>query len=495
MSEPHPLPPDLNIAPEDWQQIPASVRAVLLSLYHLLQAQQIQLEKLAQLEQEVAQLREQLSRNSGNSSQPPSSDAPDQKPPQAESKPHRQRRKRGGQAGHRGHQRIVFPVEQVDRIETCKPSACQDCGGALVGDDPDPYRYQTVEIPPPKADVTEYQVHRLRCPDCGAQTRGSLPPEAQASQFGVNLSTWIVMLMGVYRLSKRQVVDLLATTYGVRMSPGSVVNIQNRASQALARVVDEAYEAVKTQPARYIDDTGWQQGDEARKSYLWVVVTPLVVVFQIVASRAGQVAQDLLGQDSSGATISDRASSFNWLNGRVWQVCWAHLLRDFQKILERGGSSFQVGETLRIQAEYLLMYWGRVRDGTLSHEAFLADLPGIQTAIHQALVEGSLCDHSQTAETCRRLLAVEDALYTFTTHPQVEPTNNAAERALRPAVIWRKTSYGTQSQAGSRFVERILTVVASCRQQERNSFEFVRDAFLAQRSGSTPPSLLTHPLT
>jgi transposase len=215
----------------------------------------------------------------------------------------------------------------------------------------------------------------------------------------------------------------------------------------------------------------------------------------LVASRAGQVARDLLGEDSTRAAISDRASYFSWLNGRVWQVCWAHLLRDFQKILERGGSSFRVDETLRIQAKYLLMCWGRVRDGTLSHEAFLADLPGIQTAIHQALVEGSSCDHVKTAETCRRLLAVEDALYTFTTHSQVEPTNNAAERALRPAVIWRKTSYGTQSEAVSRFVERILTVVASCRQQERNSFEFVRDAFLAQRSGSTPPSLLTDPLT
>jgi transposase len=388
----------------------------------------------------------------------------------------------------------LVPPEQVDQVVVCKPTMCQDCGRPLCGDDPEPYRYQTVEIPPPRAEVTEYQVHRLSCPDCGTVNRGELPVEAAVSQFGVNLSAWIILLLGVYRLSKRQVVSLLETTYGIQMSPGSVVNIQKRASQALAEPVAAAYEAVKTQAARYIDDTGWKQGDQTHKSYLWVVVTPLVSVFHIVMSRAGQVAKDLLGEDSAGAAISDRASSFNWLKGRVWQVCWAHLLRDFQKILERGGASFVIGESLRIQTEYLLMCWGRVRDGTLSHDDFLAELPDIQAAVHQALLDGCACDHPKTAETCRRLLAVEDALWTFATHDDVEPTNNTAERALRHAVIWRKTSYGTQSEHGSRFVERILTIVASCRQQDRNPFEFVREALYAQRHGEPAPTLVADPL-
>jgi transposase len=473
-------PTDLEITPEDWQQTPASAQALLLRLHT----------QVGALTQEVAQLREQLDRNSRNSSQPPSSDPPAQKAPQKRATSTTKGRKRGGQPGHKGHHRLLIPSEQVNQVVVCKPNHCGDCGRALVGDDSAPYRYQTVEIPTAQKDVTEFQVHRLPCPDCGAETRGSLPAEAAASQFGVNLSTWLVLLMGVYRLSKRQVVDLLALTYGVHLSPGTVVNIQNRASQALAPLVEEAYEAVKTQPARYIDDTSWQQGDIERKSYLWVVVTPLLTVFHIVASRAGQVARDLLDEESTGATISDRASSFSWLKGRVWQVCWAHLRRDFQKILERGGASFAIGETLRIQADYLLMCWGRVRDGTLSHEAFLSELPTIQNAVHQALCAGSQCEHPKTAATCRRLLAVEDALWTFATHPDVEPTNNAAERALRPAVIWRKTSYGTQSEAGSRFVERILTVVTSARQQGRNPFELVRDAIQAQRSGTAPPSLL-----
>jgi transposase len=148
-----------------------------------------------------------------------------------------------------------------------------------------------------------------------------------------------------------------------------------------------------------------------------------------------------------------------------------------------------------IQAEYLLMSWGRVRDGTLSHDAFLAELPHLQAAVHQALLDGYACDHPKTAETCRRLLAVEDALWTFAAYDDVEPTNNTAERALRHAVIWRKTSYGTQSEHGSRFVERILTVVATCRQQDRNPFEFVRDALYAQQHGEPAPALFPNPLS
>lgn len=193
--------------------------------------------------------------------------------------------------------------------------------------------------------------------------------------------------------------------------------------------------------------------------------------------------------------ISDRYSAYTWLKDKVWQICWAHLLRDFQKILERGGASYTVGEHLRIQGEYLLVLWSRVRDGTLSHTDFLAQLPAIQQAVHQGLTEGVACDHPKTAETCRRILDVDAALWTFATHPDVEPTNNTAERALRHPVIWRRTSYGTQSEAGSRFVERILTVVATCHQQGRNPLDFVRQAVCAQRSGQPAPSLLPDTLS
>lgn len=479
MNEMPTLTPELQIPAEDWEQTPASVQGVVLELMRQIQ----------QIQNEVADLKERLNSNSRNSSQPPSSDRPDQESPKDEVTVPDKKRRRGGQPGHKGHRRELLPVEEVDEIKTYKPSHCEECGVALTGEDPDPYRYQQVELPPVKSHCTEYQVHTLTC-SCGAVNRGELPPEVAASMFGPNLTGLIAILMGVFRLSKRKVVALLETCYGITMSPGSVVNLQNGVSAALAEPVEEARTAVQTQAARNIDETGWRQGDQDKKGWLWVVVTPLVVVFTIVLSRASQVAKDLLDPESDGAVTSDRYSGYSWLKNRLWQVCWAHLLRDFQKILERGGDSYRVGENLHIQGEYLLVMWSRVRDGTLAYEDFLRELPTIQQAVRHWLTEGTTCDHSKTAGTCQRILSVEASLWTFATQPGVEPTNNVAERALRHPVIWRRTSYGTQSKAGSRFVERILTVVGTCSQQGRNPLDFVREAIYAYRSGQPIPSLL-----
>jgi len=478
MSEKFELPPELSIPAEDWEQTPASVQAVVLMLWQQVQAQ----------EARIAELEEQLNRNSRNSSQPPSSDPPDQQKPQSKEK--KTRRKRGGQSGHKGHRRELVPVEEVDELVECKPTHCAGCGAEIEGEDLEPYRYQQIELPPVKPHVTEYRVSSLTCPCCGEVSKGELPPEVAASMFGPHLTALIVILMGVFRLSKRKVVLLLKECFGVELSPGSVVNLQNAASEALVEPVEEAYAYVEAQPARNIDETGWRQGDQDKKGWLWVVVTPLVTVFEVALSRAGQVAKDLLGQDSDGVVGSDRYSAYTWLKHRKWQVCWAHLLRDFQKILERGGVSYTIGENLRIQGEYLLMMWARVRDGTLSYEDFLAELPAIQEAVRQWLTEGAACDHSKTAKTCRNILQLDAALWTFAYYEYVEPTNNSAERALRHAVIWRRTSYGTQSDAGSRFVERILTTVETCRQQDVNPLDFVRQAVMAHRSGQPAPSLL-----
>lgn len=481
MSERNEAPAELAIPAEEWEQAPASMRVAILALWQ-------QVQEIEKLKAKIAELEEQINRNSRNSSQPPSSDRPDQQEPKPKEK--KTRRKRGGQPGHKGYQRKLIPVEEVDELVICKPMNCAGCGAELEGEDLEPYRYQQTELPPVKPHVTEYQVSKLRCPCCGEVTQGELPPEAAASMFGPNLTALIVILMGVFRLSKRKVTVLLKEGFDVDISPGSVVNLQNVASEALAEPVEEAHAYVEAQPARNIDETGWKQGDQAKKAWLWVVVTPLVTVFEIALSRAGQVAKDLLGEDSDGAVGSDRYSGYSWLKKRKWQVCWSHLLRDFQKILERGGASYTIGENLRLQGEYLLMMWAWVRDGTLSYEDFLAELPAIQTAVRHWLTEGIACDHAKTAKTCRNILQLDTALWTFAYHEHVEPTNNRAERALRHAVIWRRTSFGTQSAAGSRFVARILTTVETCRQQDMNPLDFVRRAIIAHRSGQSAPSLL-----
>lgn len=444
-------------------------------------------QQVEQLKEQMADLREQVNRNSKNSSQPPSSDGPGK---QVDKKKTRSRKKRGGQKGHEGHRRELIPIEEVNEIVPHKPEQCAGCGTKLEGEDPEPYRYQVSELPPVKPHVTEHQVHKIICPCCGEENRGELPPEVGISQFGPNLVALIVLLMGVYRLSKRQVKSLLKDCFGIDMSASSVINQQNAVSKALKTPVTEACTYVQEQAVKNVDETGWYQQDQEKKGWLWVVVTPMVTVFKVAKSRAGKIAKELLGEDSRGIVGSDRYSAYSWLANILRQICWAHLLRDFQKILERGGASAVVGGYLRQEGEDLLALWARVRDGPLPHADFLAKLPSIQNHIRLWLTVGAACSHAKTSRTCRRILKIETALWTFTTHPDVEPTNNSAERALRKAVIWRRISYGTQSDAGSRFVERILTVVETCRQQDRNPLEYLRYTVVAHRTGQPVPSLL-----
>jgi len=479
MSDDLQLPPDLPIPPEDWTQTPVSVKAVLLLLY----------EEVQTLKQEVADLKEQLNLNSGNSSKPPSSDKPGKKEKRRKLG---SGKKRGGQPGHKGRTRKLLPAEQVDEFVIHKPVCCQVCGALLLGDDPHPHRHQVTEIRRIETRVTEHQVHTVECLHCGADNRGQLPNEVASSQFGETLVGLIGLLMGVYRLSKRQVPQILGDLGGPTISVGSVVNQQKVVSAALAEPVRAAGEIVQEQPVRYIDETGWKQHHQECSSYLWTVVTNAGTVFRIAASRSGQIARDLLGASESNYAVSDRYSAYNSLPKERHQTCWAHLLRHWQRIAGRDRDSRRVGLNLVIYTEYLLYRWGRVRDGTMAREEFLVEVPALQEKIRHWLEVGACCSHPKTAKTCRQLLRQESILWTFTQHEGIEPTNNAAERALRHAVIWRKLCHGTQSEAGSRFVERILTVVETRRQQGQNPLDFIRDAIAAHRRGMPAPSLISN---
>lgn len=469
-------PPESAITLEDWHHTPRRVQVRIGELCT----------EIKQLRETVEQLQEIVNRNSQNSSQPPSQDRPDQKPVKEPSGP---LHKRGGQPGHRGHHRAL--VDDVDEVVVHKPTSCARCGALLLGDDPAPYRHQVTDLPIVKPKVIEHQIHSIDCPCCGQRNRGELPPEVASSWFGPNVISLVGLLMGCYRLSKRQVTQLLAECFDITMAASTVVNQQQVISQALANPVAELEPAVRNESVCNIDETSWRQVGAAKRSWLWTVVTAHFTLFRIAPSRSSQIAKDLLGETYGGVAGTDRCSSYTWLEQR--QLCWSHLVRDFQKILERGGDSHRIGWYLKCQAEYLLMRWARVRDGTLDYFTVLAEFPAIQTQIRCGLTTGLTVTSSRTAETCRRLLVAEPDLWRFASVPGLEPTNNSAERALRHPVLWRRTSHGTQSDLGSRFVERILTVVETCRQQQRPVFAFLRDALMAYHTGQPAPSLLpTH---
>jgi transposase len=378
----------------------------------------------------------------------------------------------------------VLP-EQVKQVIPLKPLACRKCGHGLHGEDAQPRRHQVAEVPPIQPDVTEYQLHRLTCTACGTRTSASLPDGVPAGAFGPRLQAVLAVLAGAYRLGKRPIRQLAHDLFGLSISTGMVAKLERSTAEALARPMAELEERVRTQPAN-VDETSWR---EARhRAWLWVVVTPLVTIFRIAGSRSGQVIRELLGSGHRQMVTSDRWKAYNQFRRR--QLCWSHLRRDFQAMIDRQNGGEAIGRRLLDLSDRMFGWWHRVRDGTLCRSSFQVYISGLRAKVFGALTNGAACKCTKTAATCRDLITHERKLWSFVWREGIEPTNNAAEQALRHAVMWRKTSYGTDSEAGSHFVESILTIVATCRQQGRDVLAYLTECCQAQRSGASVPSLL-----
>jgi transposase len=188
--------------------------------------------------------------------------------------------------------------------------------------------------------------------------------------------------------------------------------------------------------------------------------------------------------------VTDRWSAYTWYPTWRRQLCWAHLLRDIAAMLERGGRSQEIGEALRTHAHQMFHWWHRVREGTLAHATFGTYMRRVRQEVEGLLEAGQTCGVPKTEGVCREILKRRQALWTFVRHADVEPTNNAAERAIRPGVLWRKGSFGTQSAEGSRFVETIMTVVATLKQQHRHVLAYLTAVCEAALHADPAPSLL-----
>jgi transposase len=472
------VPKPAEIPEEEWQQMSPATQAFIGQL----------VERTRQLEAHMRALQEQLGQNSHNSSRPPSSDRPEPAKKKQPDKLTKSQRKRGGQPGHQHHARPLKPIEQVNKVVPIKPDQCRHCGAALKGEDPQPYRHQVTEIPPLEPVVIEYQLATLTCEQCGQTTRAGLPLGVPERVFGPRLQSIGSLLSGVYRLSRRQVEALMADIFRVELALGSLKNLEEDTSEAVAQPVVSAQAYVQAQAQANLDETGWFQ--ENKPAWLWVAVTTWVTIFVIRFSRGGKVARELLGETFPGIVNCDRWSAYNWLHPSRRQLCWAHLLRDFLAFVERGGTSAAIGQTLLTEAELMFAWWYKLRQGDINRDLFQEIMQPIQAEISRLLDQGTTCEHAKTAATCTHILKRQAALWTFIEVTGIEPTNNAAERAIRTGVIWRKTSLGTQSQAGSLFVERMLTVSATLKQQNRNVLDYLTAVCIACLSNQPAPSLL-----
>jgi transposase len=467
-----PVTPPIPV--ELWNSIRPEAQAAILALIAIHEA------RIAQLEARVKELEARLNLNSSNSSKPPSSDgfhvkrAPPRKP---------SGKKKGGQPGHPKHSRPLLSPNQIVELRF---DACGGCGAPLSGDDPAPLIHQIVEIPPPRPEVTEYRRHRLCCPQCSRVNCPPLPAQARGG-YGPGVQAIAALLSGGYRLGKRGVSRLLGDLFGVPISPAAVCKLQHQTAAALETIVAEAHAHVVGRNAN-VDETSWE---ENRKTiWLWTAVAQWVTVFLLRPSRARVVLGELI-PGPLGVLTTDRLSVYDHLDKDKHQVCWSHLRRDFQALIDRKDEGSPIGEGLLGCADKLFENWKRVRDGTLSREVFRdGPLAEIRTAFDALVAQGPDCVSQKVRYVCYELSQLGNSLWRFAWIEGVEPTNNAAERALRHAVCWRKMSYGTDTAFGSRFVERILTVIESCRQQGRHLLSYLLETIHASRNGTPAPSLI-----
>jgi len=435
------------------------------------------------LEARIAQMEERLATNSSNSSKPPSSDGPGSTPP----RPPPSGKARGGQRGHKGHRREMLPPEQVDEFVVCKPTACVACGERLEGDDPGAERHQVIELVTRPTHVTEYQLHALVCPCCDTRTRGALPPDASTAMLGPRAQALLGALVGQFKMSHRDVVMFFATVLGVTMSAGTVSRVLFRVSEAVAASVEAAKVAARQQAVAHADETSWRRG--RRKGWLWVMATAVATFFEVAADRGGESAQKL-AIEFKGVLVVDRWSAYDVLGVKAVQYCWAHLKRDWEKFRLRGGVDADLAERLARETDRLFDWWHWVKQGRRDRAWLQGSVKRLRRTFRRLLEEGVQTASAKTRGTCGELLATFERMWTFVDHEGVPPTNNFAEQQIRHGVIWRKTSYGSDSPRGCLFAGRILTVVATCRQHARSVFGFLCEAVVAGLRGLASPSLI-----
>jgi transposase len=452
------------------------------------------------LEERVRRLEEQSRQSSRNSSKPPSQD-----PPRSRAERRAEARAKakawakgegertvGGQPGHSGAGRELLPEDQVDEIVDHFPDACVGCGHEFVEAEKVPSRrpgrHQMAELPPAWVIFFEHRTHRLRCPDCKRKTAAVLPASVAGSAFGPGLHAAVVTLTARNRVSRRDMSELARDLFGLRLSIGAVDAICQRASAALALPHQKLVEKVLSAPVVNVDETGWFTAAEGRT--LWTATTPEAAIFRVAADRHRDRLEELLGDDFEGIVASDRWWAYNHIDPASRQACWEHLKRDFHSHSEGMAEQKQFGQAGLALSLRLFATWHTFEEHQ-DRDRLAREMKPIQDELG-ALLDNAARKSPRTKYhrgLANNLTKIWPALWTFVTVEGVEPTNNAAERALRGPVIYRKLSHGTQSQNGERFIERILSASVTCRLQHRSLYTYLHELLTAHPRGDPLPTL------
>jgi len=437
-------------------------------------------------QREIEELKARLGSDSSNSSRPPSADSPYAKP-RLKKKP--SKRKPGGQPGHPGSHRALLDVTEVDHVERLFPHNCDACDHELPQvPDGDPKRKQVSEIPPVAPEVTEYQFFAVVCPHCGRRTVATASPDVPRGSFGPRAEATAIYLQGAAHLSVRETQRAFADLFGFPISIGALSRIAQRATGALEPSYTEALDAVRGAPVVHADETPWYL--RGALSWLWFAGTETLRVFKVDPRRTINARRRFLGSELHGLLVADRYVAYDEQPIGRRQFCLAHLKRDAKALVARGGEAKAFGERLLELLRSAFAQWRAFRDAHRDRGLMRMRLRPTWQKLVELLVEGAESDHDRVANFSAHLILKGEAMWTFTEVEGCPPTNNLAEQSLRKPVLWRKSSLGSQSEWGCRFVERILSIVESLRAQRRDILPFLVDAMNAFTQGRAPPSIL-----
>jgi len=457
-------------------------------IVQLSEAVEILKARVAELERKIAL----LTKDSSNSSKPPSSDGPGKKPRAQRPKKSRKRNP-GGQPGHKGTKRELVPIEEVDYVEEVLPESCESCHrpiepgtSRVLGNY---LRCQVTDIPIIKPLVTEYKLRCVEC-SCGATTWADIPPHAR-SGFGPRFTAMLAYLTALHRVTRRGCKEIAQTLFGIDISLGSVCNLHEEVSQALESCCEEIKQALALEKVLNIDETGWKS--LGKRIWLWVFVSPSMVFFTLAASRGARVLRETLGQTFSGILCSDMFSAYNAYHKGLRQICWAHIIRNLKGLKHgcRSPDGVKFSKWMLSEAGRMFGFWHAFKEGFVDRHTLVKKSVPLRARMNRCLQTYELSSDPDVARTARSLLKHWNHLFTFLEHEGVEPTNNSAESAIRPAVQWRKICFGNQSEKGQVLTARLLTVTRTCIFRNKNSFEFLVDSITAHRLGLPTPSLLT----
>jgi transposase len=445
--------------------------------------------RIAELEARLLQL-EGLVRDLQDKLKPPTSPRPADKKSKAPDKK-KTGRQPGGQPGHAPRMRNPVPPERVNHVVTHVPERCGTCDAALPTaagpNDPEPTRFQVAELPPLAAVITEHQGHARTCPCCGEVTRAPIPADIRANSVGPRLTAVLSYLAGVHGMSKRGLEEVVEQVFDAPIALGTVSNREREMSAALAAAHEEARAATAAAPIKRVDETGWKQA--GKKRWLWAAATDAAAYFVIHARRNLKALRRVVGAQLTGLLSSDRWSVYDDWPGKR-QLCWAHVKRNWDAQIDRGGAAARIGRAWRAVQRRVFELWHLFRGGGCTRAVLIERMRPMIVDALEVLDAGRRTRDPKLVRFCDRLADRFVYLWSFVKADGVEPTNNQAERVQRRAVLWRRRSFGCHSADGCRFVERILTVVETLRQQKRSVLTFLHEAIKAHRAGQPSPRLV-----